>query len=112
MATLSGSTQERSDLRCSLCRQKNAFHCEHNTPYRDQFLDGYGQEKPHNQRDSHRKSSNTNNYPVVNNRTHDIDSNADVRYQQGRRSDHNTFPNSNGSKKQKKKKKKKACVIS
>lgn len=35
-----GSIQEnvRDDFRCAICRRKRAFQCEHNTPYRDEFL--------------------------------------------------------------------------
>ena len=32
------SPMMRYDFRCNLCRIKNVFHCEHDTPYRDQFL--------------------------------------------------------------------------
>jgi hypothetical protein len=28
----------RYDFRCNICRQKSVFHCEHDTPYRDQYL--------------------------------------------------------------------------
>lgn len=31
-------TPVRVDLRCALCQQKSAFVCEHDTPYRDQYL--------------------------------------------------------------------------
>ncbi|CAF1590216.1 unnamed protein product, partial [Didymodactylos carnosus] len=31
----------REDFRCALCRQKNVFHCEHDTKYRDQILGTY-----------------------------------------------------------------------
>jgi hypothetical protein len=29
----------RGDFRCGVCQRKNAFHCEHETPYRDKYLD-------------------------------------------------------------------------
>jgi hypothetical protein len=35
------SSAMRYDFRCNLCRVKNVFHCEHDTPYRDQFLGIY-----------------------------------------------------------------------
>ena len=35
------SLPKRDDFRCGLCRQKGAFHCEHDTPYRDQYLKIY-----------------------------------------------------------------------
>ena len=44
MATFSTLPAVRDDFRCSLCRQKNTFHCEHDTPYRDQLLGTYDQE--------------------------------------------------------------------
>ncbi|CAF1277652.1 unnamed protein product [Adineta ricciae] len=44
MALQSGSPSVRDDYRCSICRQQNAFRCEHDTRYRDQFLDNFGQE--------------------------------------------------------------------
>jgi hypothetical protein len=116
MATFSDSVQGRSDYRCSICRQKSAFHCEHNTPYRDQFLDTYGQEKPYDQRDSQRTRSNQNNNSANNNRMQNMNtgrnknSNVDAQYRQNRRSYKNSFPNTNDSVKPKKKKK--SCVIS
>lgn len=45
MPTYSTMAAVRDDFRCSLCRQKNTFHCEHDTPYRDQLLGTYDQEK-------------------------------------------------------------------
>jgi hypothetical protein len=35
---------ERTDLRCAVCRQKNTFHCEHDTPYRDIYLGMYDED--------------------------------------------------------------------
>jgi len=116
MATFPDPVQGRSDYRCSICRQKNVFNCEHNTPYRDQFLDTYGQEKLYNQRDYQRTRSSNNNYPASNYRMQNMNtgrnknSNVDVQYRQNRRSYKNSFPNTNDSVKPKKKKK--LCVIS
>lgn len=31
----------RDDFRCAVCRRKSAFHCEHDTPYRDELLGTY-----------------------------------------------------------------------
>lgn len=45
MPTYSGAPSVRDDFRCEPCRQKNAFHCEHDTPYRDQLLGTYDQDK-------------------------------------------------------------------
>lgn len=39
-------SQDRTDFRCGLCRQKGAFHCEHDTPYRDQYLASYDSNTP------------------------------------------------------------------
>ncbi|CAF3364411.1 unnamed protein product [Rotaria socialis] len=47
MAVYSGLASVRDDFRCSLCQQKNTFHCEHDTPYRDQLLGSYDSSKPH-----------------------------------------------------------------
>ncbi|CAF1114437.1 unnamed protein product [Rotaria magnacalcarata] len=47
MAVYSGLASVRDDFRCSLCVQKHTFHCEHDTPYRDQLLGSYDSSKPH-----------------------------------------------------------------
>ncbi|CAF0948422.1 unnamed protein product [Adineta ricciae] len=44
MALQSGSPSVRDDYRCHTCRQQNVFRCEHDTRYRDQFLDNFGEE--------------------------------------------------------------------
>ena len=38
MATRDYRSPRRTDFRCALCRQKKVFRCEHDTPYRDEFL--------------------------------------------------------------------------
>ena len=38
MASYGGVPGIRDDFRCLVCRQKSVFHCEHDTPYRDQYL--------------------------------------------------------------------------
>jgi hypothetical protein len=54
----------REDFRCGLCRQKNVFHCEHDTPYRDRYLGAYDQERidmdPNDQRRQPRGRSGYN----------------------------------------------------
>jgi len=35
---MSAKSQPRTDFRCGICQRKDAFHCEHATPYRDQYL--------------------------------------------------------------------------
>jgi len=74
MATFSGLAVVRDDFRCSLCQRKNAFHCEHDTPYRDQLLGTYDQEKPrmsasNSRRESHRTSSHIHNNNLSNHNT-------------------------------------------
>ena len=46
MTMTANSFSVRDDFRCGLCRQKNAFHCEHDTPYRDQYLGVYDPSNP------------------------------------------------------------------
>ncbi len=126
MATFSTFAPVRDDFRCSLCRQKNTFHCEHDTPYRDQLLGTYDQEKPYmissnSRRESNRTRSHTNNYnnPPTNHRTQntptgrDMKSHADPRYEQGRRPDNSASPTPNQyyTEKNEQKKKNKSCVI-
>jgi hypothetical protein len=38
----------RDDFRCFVCRNKEAFHCEHDTPYRDQYLGTFNASSPRN----------------------------------------------------------------
>ncbi|CAF0944402.1 unnamed protein product [Adineta steineri] len=116
MATFSGKRIQQEDFRCAICRQKNVFHCEHNTPYRDQFRDTYVPERLHmmsttNQREIQRTQPNYN-YNATYNDDRNMNSNFDPRYSQSRRSDYNSYPNRNrSSKSHKKKKTKKSCVI-
>jgi hypothetical protein len=135
MATLSGLAPVRDDFRCSLCRQKNAFHCEHDTPYRDQLLGSYYQEKPYmgsknSRRDPHRKRASDNYYNdstsndnvrhantdrnVNPNTGRNVNPNTDPRYQQSRKTE-NTSPTNQYSydhaKMNEQKTKNKSCVI-
>lgn len=55
----------RDDFRCSLCRQKNAFHCEHDTPYRDQLIGSYDPEKPRVEPITNRKEPKRISVPKV-----------------------------------------------
>lgn len=50
MPSYGGTTTMRGDYRCLICRQKDVFHCEHDTPYRDRFL--VDKELERNQSDS------------------------------------------------------------
>jgi hypothetical protein len=70
MATHSGLASVRDDFRCSVCRQKNAFHCEHDTPYRDQLLGTYNQVTTTSRRDNHRTGSHVTNSASSYNATH------------------------------------------
>lgn len=48
-STTAGYMHEpRDDLRCTLCRQRDAFHCEHDTPYRDIYLGIFDPKLPRN----------------------------------------------------------------
>jgi hypothetical protein len=126
MATFSGLAVVRDDFRCSLCQRKNAFHCEHDTPYRDQLLGTYDQEKPrmsasNSRRESHRTSSHIHNNNLSNHNTQQkvtTGKNAGAPYQHGRKSETstvshtNTNPNSSDYvKTHEQKKKNKSCVI-
>ena len=127
MATFSGLAPVRDDFRCSLCRQKNAFHCEHDTPYRDQLLGSYDQEKPHmgsknSRSDPHRKHSSNNHYndSTSNNKMQhinigqNVNPNTDPRYQQSRKIENSpsTTPYSyDHTRINEKKTKNKSCVI-
>lgn len=48
MDSFGGLAPVRDDFRCAVCQRKHAFHCEHDTPYRDQILGTYdrGQSQP------------------------------------------------------------------
>jgi hypothetical protein len=77
MATATfSSLAVRDDFRCSLCRQKSAFHCEHDTPYRDQILGTYDQEEQYvrttnSGKASHRTGSHNNkNSTTTSNQMH------------------------------------------
>ena len=125
MANFSGLANVRDDFRCSLCRQKSAFHCEHDTPYRDRLLGTYDQEKPvtittNSRRESHRTGAHNHNnhHSTKNNGMHNANTGkhlnpiVDTRYQQGRRPDNNTAPNTNNyTKTNGQTKKNKSCVI-
>ena len=50
----------RDDYRCLICRQKDAFHCEHDTPYRDRFLDDKGRERRQSNNDTGPKPNPSN----------------------------------------------------
>jgi hypothetical protein len=125
MATFAGLAPVRDDFRCSLCRQKNVFHCEHDTPYRDQLLGMYGQEKPHmtsanSRRQHHQRGSYNNNY---NNLTNNYNmqhtnteryrnSNTTAQYQQDGRHEKSSLSNTNTSYvTTNQQKKNKSCVI-
>lgn len=114
-------SQTRNDFRCGLCRQKNAFHCEHDTPYRDQYLGGYDSNTPRASLESSRRSRSENrktDHSIHNDGTHTQrqgNSNAaGVRYEQNK-----TLNKTNGdnhhvnqsSKTNKQKQKSKSCAI-
>jgi len=127
MATFSGLAPVRDDFRCSLCRRKNAFHCEHDTPYRDQLLGSYDQEKPYmgsknSRRDPHLKPSSNSYYndsTSNNNMQHkntgqNVNLNTDPRYQQSRKSEISSSTNTysyDHTRINEQKTKNKSCVI-
>lgn len=60
----------REDLRCGICRQKKIFVCEHDTPYRDQFLGMFNARTPRDHQIAEpnlEKKNKTNNSQTNNN---------------------------------------------
>ena len=128
MAAFNGSTSMRGDFRCSLCQQRNVFHCEHDTPYRDQYLGSTDQERLQSNATSGRREAQTNAttassgrdaYRNANNHSstsnHATTSNGagggrvvDTRNQQGSKLKQNTTDKAKAEEEQKKKK---SCVI-
>jgi hypothetical protein len=122
--SFSGFAPVRDDFRCGVCRQKNVFHCEHDTPYRDRYLGAYEQEKPYmastnSQRESHHSGSHNNkNHSTNSNGTQNTNNGRNVnaivnsKYQPGNKSDNHSSANANGSlTTDEQKKKNKSCVI-
>ncbi|CAF0942807.1 unnamed protein product [Rotaria sp. Silwood1] len=110
MTTTASYSDTREDFRCGLCRQKGAFHCEHDTPYRDIYLGTYDPkalrdiviktEKPKNETRMH--------HNLTSNGTH---SNTGDQYQQSRQLK-NTIPaNRSPTKKIEQNQKSKSCTI-
>lgn len=103
MTLQSGTTSVRDDYRCHMCRQQNAFRCEHDTRYRDQFLDNFGQENRSTPAKTSLETYNAANQDRMNDRK---------RPPQARPTAYNA-PNNNSTNIQKTKtKKKKRCTIS
>jgi uncharacterized cupredoxin-like copper-binding protein len=114
-------SQTRGDFRCGICQQKNVFHCEHDTPYRDQYL---GTNDPNTSR-THMNSSRQstthvgmhNNHSSKNNNGLHTERNVNSKAgAQGQKSDKTTVDNhnnnTNGSSKTfEPNKKSKSCVI-
>ncbi len=126
MAAIPGLTL-RDDFRCSLCQRKNAFHCEHDTPYRDQLLGTHDQAQSSmssttDRRESRRIGSfNNNNNSTSNIRIqhtttgrNNINSSANAKHQPDRKADHSALSHANSSdivNTNEQKIKKKSCVI-
>ena len=136
MSTYIGSASVREDFRCLLCRQRNVFHCEHDTPYRDQYLGATDQERlemnptsgrreahasaTHNGKDAHMSTTNggrdahrnlnnhssTSNHATTNNGIGRI---VDTRMHPGAKSKPNPVEKVKAEEEQKKKKS--SCVI-
>jgi hypothetical protein len=126
MAALPGLTL-RDDFRCSLCQRKNAFHCEHDTPYRDQLLGTHDQAQTYmtsttNRRESRRKdffnnnTNSTSNIHIQHSATgrNNINSSKTAKHQPDRKADHSALSHANSSdilNTNEQQKKKKSCVI-
>ena len=122
MATFSGLAAVRDDFRCSICRQKSAFHCEHDTPCRDRLLGVYDAERfrfvtTNSRRNSQRKvssksKSGNEKYPNINHGTH-INSNMSTQSQNYQQPTNRPLPNANTNipSKQNERKKGKSCTI-
>lgn len=139
MPSFNGLPAVRDDFRCSLCRHKHAFHCEHDTPYRDQLLGSYDAERPEvapttSRRDSQRTraSNNTSSHSKKRNKatTNSIRANSPTHHEapaqstdfesarepqrSSRRQDDYSAPNThrnNSIKEHEQKKKKGGCII-
>ena len=120
MATYSGLASVRDDFRCSLCRQKNAFHCEHDTPYRDHILGTYNQVGGTSRRDQHRQGSHVTNSASSYNARHKTSAEyqTNTRQQQGRIQENSAVSHSTVNpvsysydRTYEQKQKKKTCVI-
>lgn len=118
------SIPTRNDFRCEVCRQKSVFHCEHDTPYRDQYLgtseENFSRRTPNSSRRSvdTNRTSKTDNRPMNtnNDRTGKMDTNRStngrvggVQYQQGQRP--NPAQTNPPVKAQEQNSKSKSCVI-
>ncbi len=108
-------TQTRTDFRCVLCRRMNAFHCEHDTPYRDRYLGTYidpsenhnhHRRKSMNENSIHSNSINTGGSTA---RQRVSSKDGGIRYQTVHKANNN-YPNGS-SKTFVKEKKSKSCVI-
>ena len=114
MATFYGLPSVRDDFRCSICRQKNAFHCEHDTPYRDQLLGlsdqanfriTTGNSRRHSQRTDLSKNTSLDKQMQNTNTGQSVNASAGIRSRQDRKLDNkslptintnpNTYPNTN-----------------
>ena len=70
MAVSSAYSSGRNDFRCAVCRQKNAFHCEHDTPYRDQYLGTYEYPSPNRKRRATEQQVNSQTRSHSNGQSH------------------------------------------
>ena len=130
MDSFGGMAPVRDDFRCSVCQRKHAFHCEHDTPYRDQILGTYdrgensmrssnSQRRPkgkpyHNENNSSVSYANKHSFDPA----HNFNLNAEEGYSHERRTDDRygsiTYANPynyNSKPKEQLKKKNRSCVI-
>lgn len=131
MDSFGGLAPVRDDFRCYVCRRKHAFHCEHDTPYRDQMLGTFdrGDDPIRSSNSRHRPKGkpyqNENNSSVSYaskhslNPAHNFNLNPDEGYSYGRRvDDHygsiayaNSYNYNSKPKEEQAKKKNRSCVI-
>ncbi|CAF2510389.1 unnamed protein product [Rotaria sp. Silwood2] len=110
MTTNASYSDARGDFRCGLCRQKGAFHCEHDTPYRDIYLGTFDPNLLRNISINAEKPKNGTR--MHNNLTsNSMHSNAGAQYQQGKRLNNTSPPNKNTMKQTEQDKKSKSCTI-
>lgn len=67
MPSYGGVQTVRDDYRCLMCRQKDVFHCEHDTPYRDRFLLAKEQERRESNRNNAATTGQVTNRGPANN---------------------------------------------
>ncbi|CAF0925973.1 unnamed protein product [Rotaria sordida] len=101
---------DREDFRCGVCRQKGAFHCEHDTPYRDIYLGTFDPKELRNIVINTEKPKNRSK-TYDNSTSNGINSNTNVQYQQSKQFKTTSTTNQNATKNIEQDKKSKSCTI-